>query len=337
MLVSRAVVVAGIALVCAQISEAQGRRSSRARTPSVGPHSHNAEEVRKALRPLAERHRRSVVGVFCAGKRVAFGVVVDAKGQVVTKASELDGDVEAQLTGSQGRLPAERLGSDDPNDVALLKVDAKGLKVARFLVKNKTRIGSIVTTVGQDAMPLVYGVMSVPRHPRKPRPLLGVQISKVDEGIRLTRVTRGSAASDAGLKAGDVVTAIGGKRMVEDAEFRAAIVEHDYGEPMKLRVLRDGEELNLVARLKRDSDRHGPISSQERARLWGPLSDVRLGFEEVIQHDSVMTPDQCGTPLVDLDGKVVGLNIARIGRFETVALTSKVVVAAVRKIRSHSK
>ena len=334
MLPRRFLVFLALTSLGAQGLDAQGRRS---RAPSKSPYSHNTEAVREALRPLADRHRRSVVGVFCAGKRVAFGVVVDARGHVITKASELEGDVEVQLTGSQDRLPAKVLGSDEPNDVALLKVEAKGLKPAKFLVKNKTRIGSIVTTVAQDVLPLVYGVMSVPRHPRKPRPLLGVQISKADEGIRLTRVTKGSAASEAGLKAGDIVTAIGGKKMVEDPEFRAAIVEHDYGEPMKLRVLRDGKKLNLVARLKRDSDRHGPISSQERARLWGPLSDVRLGFEEVIQHDSVMTPDQCGTPLVDLDGKIVGLNIARIGRFETVALTSKVVVAAVRKIRSHSK
>jgi hypothetical protein len=34
---------------------------------------------------------------------------------------------------------------------------------------------------------------------------------------------------------------------------------------------------------------------------------------------------------------VVGVNIARVGRFETLALTSKIVLAAIARIRSKSK
>jgi S1-C subfamily serine protease len=41
------------------------------------------------------------------------------------------------------------------------------------------------------------------------------------------------------------------------------------------------------------------------------LSDVRIGFTEVIQHDSILRPNQCGGPLVNLDGEVVGINTAK--------------------------
>jgi len=334
---SRLIAFALVAVVLTLTLDAQDRRTSRRRSYPKSPHSHNTQEVRKALKPLADRHRTAVVGVFCADKRVAFGVVVDAKGGIVTKASELEGAIEVEVLGRKKRVAATLVGTDEPNDLALLKIEAKNLTPAKFRANNRVRMGSIVTTITQDPVPIAFGVMSVGRHPRKPRPLLGVQINKVSGGIRLMRITRRSAAADAGLRVGDVVVAIDGKRMEEDAEFRAAIVEHEYGEDMKLRVLRDGKKIEVIARLKKDADRHGPISSQERSRLWGPLSDVRLGFEEVIQHDTVLTPEQCGSPIVDLDGRVVGLNIARIGRFETVALTAKIVLASIKKIRSNIK
>jgi serine protease Do len=317
--------------------DAQDRRSSRPRVYPKSAYSHNTVEIRRALQTLAAKHRSSVVSVFCEDKQVAFGVVVSKRGEFVTKASELKGSVEVVCVGSKDRVTATLIGIDDNNDLALLSVNAKTLIPAKLWANNKTRTGSVVATITQEQIPLAYGVMSVARHPRKPRPLLGVQIAKVAEGIRLSRVTRRSSADDAGLKAGDVVVAIDGKKMVEDSEFRAAIVEHKPGEKMTLQVLRDGKKIGLVAKLKTDSDRHGPISSQERSRLWGPLSDVRLGFDEVIQHDSVMTPQQCGSPIVNLSGQVVGVNIARVGRFETLALTSKIVLAAIARIRSKSK
>ena len=40
-----------------------------------------------------------------------------------------------------------------------------------------------------------------------------------------------------------------------------------------------------------------------------------------MQHDSPLMPEQCGGPLVNLRGEVVGLNIARAGRTASYALT----------------
>lgn len=334
---SQSLILVLIAVIGSTSLDAQGRRSSRTRSYLKSPHSHNTKQVRKVLRPLADQHRASVVGVFCDGKRVAFGVVVDPQGGIVTKASELEDDIEVQFQGRDKRIQARLVGTDEINDLALLKVEADKLVPLKFRVKNATRVGSILVTITQDLLPPGYGVMSVALHPRRSRPMLGVQIRKVLDGIRLDRITPGSAAADAGLESGDVVVSIAGKQIEGDSEFRAAIVLHGTRKEMKMRVLRDGKEIDAVARLKQSSDRHGPISSQERSRLWGPMSKVRLGFDEVIQHDTVLTPDQCGSPIVDLDGQVIGLNISRVGRYETLALTAKVVVAGIEKIRSKAK
>ncbi|MEX2027294.1 MAG: S1C family serine protease, partial [Pirellulaceae bacterium] len=44
-----------------------------------------------------------------------------------------------------------------------------------------------------------------------------------------------------------------------------------------------------------------------------------------IQHDTVLKPSECGGPIVDLSGKVVGINIARGGRVESYALPATLV------------
>ena len=51
-----------------------------------------------------------------------------------------------------------------------------------------------------------------------------------------------------------------------------------------------------------------------------------------IQHDSVLNPGDCGGPLVDLEGKAIGLNIARAGRVESYALPAGIVRETVEKL-----
>jgi serine protease Do len=52
---------------------------------------------------------------------------------------------------------------------------------------------------------------------------------------------------------------------------------------------------------------------------------VRVGFSRVLPHDTVLRPNQCGGPVVGLNGAVIGINIARSGRVETLALPAAVV------------
>ena len=58
-------------------------------------------------------------------------------------------------------------------------------------------------------------------------------------------------------------------------------------------------------------------------RMGSQLSDRRGGFPMILQHDTVLKPSDCGGPLVDLDGKAVGINISRAGRVETYAIPSE--------------
>ncbi|MFM8932914.1 MAG: hypothetical protein ACKOS8_13695, partial [Gemmataceae bacterium] len=59
--------------------------------------------------------------------------------------------------------------------------------------------------------------------------------------------------------------------------------------------------------------------------MGGKLSQRRTAFPKILQHDTTLAPEVCGGPLVDLDGKAVGVNIARAGRVESYALPSELV------------
>ena len=43
-------------------------------------------------------------------------------------------------------------------------------------------------------------------------------------------------------------------------------------------------------------------------------------FPTVFQHDTPLFPEQCGGPITDLDGNVLGVNIARKGRAASYAI-----------------
>ncbi len=66
----------------------------------------------------------------------------------------------------------------------------------------------------------------------------------------------------------------------------------------------------------------------------GPLSRRRADFPAVLQHDSVLRPEDCGGVIVDLSGKAVGLNIARAGRIETLALPATILLPLLDDLKS---
>src|SRR5690606_19831672 len=65
------------------------------------------------------------------------------------------------------------------------------------------------------------------------------------EGVVITQVLKDSAAAAAGLKAGDVVTAIDGKRITSAAQLRSKVGLSPVGEKIKLTILRDGKQKDV--------------------------------------------------------------------------------------------
>lgn len=94
------------------------------------------------------------------------------------------------------------------------------------------------------------------------RPFLGIsyqmitpEIAKanglpMDWGIYVQRVEASSAADQAGLKAGDIITKIGNDEINGDNSFTNVLLRHKVGEATPLTVWRDGQTLTLNATLQ---------------------------------------------------------------------------------------
>jgi putative serine protease PepD len=70
--------------------------------------------------------------------------------------------------------------------------------------------------------------------------LLGVTPADTANGVRIATVKSGSAADDAGLKEGDVITAVGSTEITSSAQIRAIIAGKQPGDALTLTIRRDG-------------------------------------------------------------------------------------------------
>jgi putative serine protease PepD len=74
-----------------------------------------------------------------------------------------------------------------------------------------------------------------------PHPQLGVRIEDgTSGGVRLAAVTAGGAAAEAGLKAGDTITAIDGQAVSDADALASLIASHQPGDALRVAYRRDG-------------------------------------------------------------------------------------------------
>jgi serine protease Do len=285
-------------------------------------------KVLAAFRDVVSEPSKSTVQVFSDGHRSALGAIVGSDGFVLTKATELKGKLECQLKDGR-RMEAQLIGKDPSLDLAMLKIDAKSLPVVHWSESESPAVGSWVATPGLERDPVAIGVLSVgPRKIAAPSGALGVQLDNVDDVAKILQVMPDSAAEKAGFEAGDAVTKVNGKIIASRQQLVETVRSYMPGDIIAVVVRRGEKELTLEAKLGSLSQLvHGDRADFQN-NLGGQLSERRAGFVSVIQHDTVLQPRECGGPLVDLDGNVVGINIARAGRVESFALTT----SAVKKV-----
>ena len=283
----------------------------------------DAYSVKNAFRDAVGVAAQSTVRVLCDGRRAALGTVVAADGLILTKASELTGRMVCILFDGR-RLEAKKVAVNEDSDLALLKINADRLPAVSWSQSDPPPVGSWLATPGLETVPISIGVVSVaPRRIEQRMPALGVVIEEGDKGPVVHEVVPRSGAAKAGLKPDDIITQLEGKPVESRQGLIQAIRGHRPGDTVRLQVLRGGEHWTAeVELLDLTEIANGEMFQEE---IGGRLSKRRTGFPLALQHDSVLQPSQCGGPLVDLEGKVVGINIARASRVASYALPASAV------------
>lgn len=79
---------------------------------------------------------------------------------------------------------------------------------------------------------------------------LGVRYEAVDEGLKLLEVVSGSAAADAGLQAGDILTRLDGQPLAESFDLVYPLSLRRENDTVTLEILRDGQAQSIDVVLK---------------------------------------------------------------------------------------
>jgi len=295
----------------------------------------NNPKIIKLFKSVVADPSESTVRVKSNDKDAALGTIVAADGWVITKASELKLHGKNVVRLKDGReYDAKVVGVKDDYDLALLKIDAEELKPIIWRDSKEAKVGRWVASVAPGEDPVAIGVISVAARDYKPgdQPpkvlakdggYLGVGLEDADGGgAKINQVSPKSPAEKAGFKVNDVVTHINDKKVLGTESMINMIQKHKPGDEVTIKFKRDGKEMELSAKLEK---RPANLLGNPQEFMGSALSNRRGGFPRILQHDTVIKPADCGGPLVDLDSKAVGINIARAGRTESYAIPSEVV------------
>jgi putative serine protease PepD len=77
-------------------------------------------------------------------------------------------------------------------------------------------------------------------------PLLGVQVTTTANGVSVAKVESGSGADKAGIKSGDVITAVDGTKVTSSQQLRTIIAAHKPGDTLQVEILRSGSTKTLT-------------------------------------------------------------------------------------------
>lgn len=140
-------------------------------------------------------------------------------------------------------------------EAAKARVEAREAEVARELEEQERRMAEAARRIAeltQERLPQFEEYVRSFQVIADGKPRLGVTIGKAEqdgpvEGVSVTAVTPGSAADDAGLRAGDIITAINGESLGAESSGEANRQVLDFmegveqGDILEVEYLRDGK------------------------------------------------------------------------------------------------
>ena len=307
-------------LVLAEPAVAQ--RSQR----GIARYGRNSNAMRDTLDDLSETSQRATCQVRDGKTDLVLGTVFSSDGWIVSKSSEIGNATDLKCVfGDDTEFAAKVIATDTRYDLALLKVEAKDLVAVNLTEQPKElKAGQIVVSCNEEGEAMSMGLItakprrfSIRQQPTgNRRGFLGVVCRPSDEGLVVRTVTERSGADRAGLERGDVILTMQGKKVTTTDRLIEILTDYRPKEKVQISINRGQDSLDLEAILGKR-----PNGENDRSDKWGggPFSDRRFGFPKVIPHDSAIKPEQCGGPLLNSDGQVIGLNIARAIRVATYA------------------
>lgn len=263
---------------------------------------------------------------------------VDGRVVVVSKSSAV-GASPVILYGKKP-IKATIIARNKENDLVLLapanaikaglspkpKPDTITRFVGRLLLSPQTDTAVIQSVVGKEVfnLPKMYNTG-----------FLGAAIAPDKTPLALTFVMPGSPAAEKGATPGDEIISINGVALSKPEDYGRELYKYWAGDTILItrrsHASEEGPSGTTVHYAAEVTDsvvlgkRPVPPVSHPAEMFRGGRSERRDGFQQVIAHDGILRPEQCGGPVFDAYGHFIGLNIARFSRTVSLALPASVV------------
>ena len=297
----------------------------------------NGSKTLEAMETVFDTVKESLVTIGSTSRSegvIAVGVMVSEDGLIVTKASEFVKSPRTRVYTSDGKAYRPTvLQSDKDHDLMLLRISARGLTPIRWGKSDKVALGNWIASASAGKDGIRLGAVSANRRRiERSGGAMGVMLGEEssDGGVKIESVAPRGSAKDAGLEAGDVIQLLDGEKVRGLEALIDTVKAKNPGDHVSVQVLRNGKRLDFDVTLW---SRSALFNNWERDPMMGGQASKRVDdFPEVIQHDTPLAASSMGSVLLDLEGRVIGLNIARIDRVTTFALPAEIVGKVVAKL-----
>ena len=291
------------------------------------------EALTKRIAKSAKKIYKSVVNIksIINDKEVkTYGTIINSKGYIVAKASQVNKDEITCELYNGTIVPAKIVGIDDSNDLIVIQITEKKLTAINFPKKIDTSIGRLIGAPSFKTGVKYSGVISAPvrKIAAAPDPMgsIGAAITFTN---RVFGVFDNGAAILGGLKRGDIILKLDDTKIENGKERYSFLKTTKVHQKIKVTVLRDEKEVVLdLELLKEDPER----IKRRHIGYNVDISERKSGFTEAFTHDMPIEAYETGTPVVDIKGRVIGINIAKVNRTSSLAIPINVVLQSVKKI-----
>ena len=298
-----------------------------------------SEALNATLKTKLATAAQSTVRVWSGKKRLAYGTVIGDGRQVLTKWSEVANAASSLVVDGSNREAhdAKITGVYEEEDLAILEINGEALKPIAWS-NDKPALGAFLVAPQPDGRSAAFGVVSVLERNLRETDLaflgIGSDLEHKGPGVRVSEVQPNTGAAAAGLKEGDIVLMVKERPISGLMELKSALTGTKPGETVPLRVRARGDEKTISVTLSKRPELpkiYNPRLEQME-RMGGKISRIRDSFTQVLQSDMRPSPDQIGGPVVDLEGRVIGITVARADRTRSFIMPS----AAIAKMLANT-
>jgi serine protease Do len=259
------------------------------------------------------------------GRTICTATIVGEDGYVLIKASEVPELEKTCIEFSDGRSADLReVHRDTRLDLVLAQaVGITGLHAASFGGAHALTLGQWLCSVADEGKETRIGIVSaksrrIPGEGAAMGIRMDAKASKDGKGVRIVGIASESPAEAAGLQEDDILITIAGEKVAALDRVYDIVKKRQPGEIIDIHYLRKDKEESCRVRLASRTKVLNNWEGEDFAN--GGISLRSDNFPEVLQHDIPLLPADMGGPVATLEGKVVGINIARVDRVTTFAL-----------------